>query len=77
MWVSINIVLVYNVSLRVLVGLIQPVFAYLTNRSGCVIAVPTKAEQLELGLNPEEAKQNKLAILRVPLKFPTVSRGRR
>jgi len=44
---------------------------------GCVLAVPTKAEQLELGVSLHEAKQGKLAILRVPLKFPTASRGRR
>lgn len=41
------------------------------------MAIPTKAEQLELGLGSEDAKQAKLAILRLPLKFPAASKGRR
>jgi len=44
---------------------------------GCAIAAPSRVEQIEAGITQEPAKDNKLAILRVPLKFPAPSRGGR
>ncbi|KIM29209.1 hypothetical protein M408DRAFT_120522 [Serendipita vermifera MAFF 305830] len=57
-------------------GMPQSTLQVLFKSLGCVIAVPSRGEQVEAGLNQEQAKDNKLAILRVPLKFPAPPRRR-